>query len=253
MEIKEGKYIYCIIASNESKTFASPGIGGRGDKIYTICFNDISAMVSTSPMTKYSATRDNLLAHEKAIEEAMKEYTVLPVRFVTIAEDEQKVKRILEKEYGEFTGLLKNIEGKKELGLKAIFKEDVVYKDILERYEDIRVLKEKIAALPPQNSNYQQMEIGRMVESALQKEKEIYKDEILNSLSPLSVEVKVNKTYGDQIIINAAFLVEKHLEPGFDQKVADLDASYGHKIRFRYVGTVPPFNFVNLIIKMEKY
>ena len=28
------------------------------------------------------------------------------------------------------------MKGKKELGLKAIFKEDVIYKDILEKYED---------------------------------------------------------------------------------------------------------------------
>lgn len=253
MMIEEGKYIYCIIASNESKTFVSTGIGGRGDKVYTICFDDISAIVSNSPITKYSATRDNLLAHEKVIEEVMEEYTVLPVRFVTIAEDEEKVRRILEKEHDKFVGLLKNMEGKKELGIRAIFKEGVIYKDILEKYKEIRVLTEKIATLPPQNSHYQQMEIGRMVESALQKEKEIYKEDILSALSPLSVEVKVNKTYGDQIIINAAFLVEKYREAEFDQKVQKLAATHGDKIRFRYVGTVPPFNFVNLIINMEKY
>ncbi|MFH1563028.1 MAG: GvpL/GvpF family gas vesicle protein [Nitrospirota bacterium] len=248
-----GKYIYCIIESGESRSFGLLGIGGRGDELYTICFDDIAAVVSNSPIVKYSTSRDNLLAHEKAIEEVMKEYTVLPVRFVTIAEDEEKVKRILEKEHDRFIELLKNIEGKKELGLRAIFKEDVIYKDISERYEDIRVLKEKIAALPPERTYPQRMEIGRMVESALQKEKEICKEDILSTLSPLAVEVNVNKTYGDQIIINAAFLVEKHKEAEFDQKVQELDAKYGHKVRFKYVGTVPPFNFVNLVINMEKY
>ena len=34
-----------------------------------------------------------MLAHERAIEEVMKEYTVLPVRFNTITEDEEKVKK----------------------------------------------------------------------------------------------------------------------------------------------------------------
>lgn len=250
---KEGKYIYCIIASGEPRTFVSPGIGGRGDKLHTICSNNLAAVVSNSPIVKYSTSRDNLLAHEKAIEEVMNEYTVLPVRFVTIAEDEEKIKRILEKEHDKFTGLLKHIEGKKELGLRAIFKEDVIYRDILEKYENIRVLKEKLTALPPHDSTYQRMEIGRMVESALQKEKEIYKEDILSTLSPIAVEVKVNKTYGDQIIINAAFLVEKHREAEFDRKVQEFDAGYGHKMKFMFVGTVPPFNFVNLVINMEKY
>lgn len=253
MVAREGRYIYCIIASGKPKSFDSIGIGERGDELYTICFDDIAAVVSNSPIVKYSTTRDNLLAHERAIEEVMKEYTVLPVRFVTIAEDEEKVKKILEKEHDRFVGLLKNIEGKKELGLKAMFKEDIIYKDILERYENIRTLKEKIATLSPQVSYHQRMEIGKMVEAALQKEKEICKEDILATLSSLAVEAKTNKTYGEQIIINAAFLVEKEKEIEFDLKVQELDTKYGHKIKFKYVGTVPPFNFVNLVIEMEKY
>ena len=120
--MKEGKYIYCIIGAGVTKTFGSQGIGGRGDELYTICFDNIAAVVSNSPIINYSVSRENMLAHEKAIEEVMKEYTVLPVRFATIAEDEEKVKKILEKEYDRFKGLLNKIEGKKELGLKRCLK-----------------------------------------------------------------------------------------------------------------------------------
>ncbi len=104
--IKEGRYIYCIIESNQPKVFGPLGIGGRGDELYTILFNGIAAVVSNSPIISYSISRDNMLAHEKAIEEVMKEYTVLPVRFATIAQDEEKVKKILEKEHNKFVDLL---------------------------------------------------------------------------------------------------------------------------------------------------
>jgi len=251
--VKEGKYIYCIIATAVSKTFGPLGIGGRGDELYTICFKDIAAVVSNSPMIRYTVSRENMLAHEKAIEEVMKEHTVLPVRFATIAEDEEKVKKILEKEHDRFIDLLKDMKGKKELGLKAIFKEDVIYKDILEKYGDIKRLKERVATLPPEKTYYQRMEIGKMVEAALQKEKEIHKKGILNTLSPLAVEVKNNNTYGELMIISAAFLLEKYREPEFDQKVNEYVNKYGNKINFKYVGTVPPFNFVNLIINTEEY
>jgi len=260
--VKEGKYIYCVIATRDPKTFGSPGIGDRGDKLYTICFDDIAAVVSNSPVVEYSVSRENMLAHERAIEEVMKKHTVLPVRFSTIAEDEGKVKKILKKEYDKFKDLLNKVKGKKELGLKAIFsakggpasggKEDI-YKEILEKYEDIRTLKEKVAALSPEKTRYQRMEIGKMVEDALEKEKEIYKEEILNTLSPLAIEVKTNNTYGERMIVNAAFLVEKRDETEFDQKVNELDKKYSRKIKFKYVGTLPPFNFVNLIIKTKDY
>jgi len=251
--MEEGKYIYCIIAVREPKTFGPSGIGGKGDELYTVCFNDIAAVVSNSPIMKYSVSRENLIPHERAIEEVMKTHTVLPVRFCTIAEDEEKVKKILEKEHDRFVDLLRDMEGKKELGLKAIFKEEVIYKDILERYEAIKVLKEKIALLPSEKTYYQRMEIGEMVEAALQKEKEIYGEEILNILSPLALEVKTNNTYGERMIINAAFLVERHREAEFDQEVWQLDAKYGDKIKLKYVGQLPPFNFVNLTINVGEY
>ncbi len=250
----EGKYIYCIIETEgKVERFGPIGVGGRGDQVYTILFDNIAAVVSNSPIKKYTVARENVIPHERAIEEVMKTHTVLPVRFGTIAEDEEKVKKILEKEDDRFLGLLKDIEGKKELGLKTIFREDVIYRDILEKYEAIRVLKENIAILPPEKTYYQRMEIGKMVEAALQKEKDIYKEDILDTLSPLVLEVKTNNTYGERMILNAAFLVEKHKEAEFDQKVNELSDRYGDKMKFKYVGTLPPFNFINLTINVGEY
>ncbi|MEK7274701.1 MAG: GvpL/GvpF family gas vesicle protein [Candidatus Desantisbacteria bacterium] len=250
--MNEGKYIYGVIAANEPEDFEVSGIGGRGDKLYTICFNGTAAVISNSPIVKYSVSRENVIAHEKAVEEVMKGHTILPVRFGTIAEDEEKVKRILEKEHDRFVTLLQNIEGKRELGLKAIFNENV-YQDILEKYEDIRLLKKKIADLPPEKTHYQRMEIGKKVEDALEEEKKICKESILNTLSPLAEKMKTNYTYGERMILNAAFLVDKEKEAEFDRLVSEFDAKYADKIKFKYVGTLPPFNFVNLIIRLEEY
>jgi len=263
VSLKEGKYIYCVIDTNgSSERFGPLGIGDRGDELYTVCFNDIAAVVSNSPIKKYPVSRENLIPHERAIEEVMKAHTVLPVRYCTIAEDEEKVKKILEKEYDKFVDLLKRMEGKKELGLKATFsakggpalggKEDI-YNYILEKYQDIKALKEKIAALPPEKTYYQRMEIGKMVEHALEKEKGKYKDEILNILRPLAEDIKINNTYGELMIISAAFLVEESKEVEFDQRVNELNVKYGDKVKFKYVGTLPPFNFVNLVINTGEY
>jgi len=252
-DAREGKYIYCIIASNEAESFGPLGIGGRGDEVDTIVYDNIAAVVSNSPIISYAVSRENMLAHEKAIEEVMKKYTVLPVRFCTIAKDEDTVKKILEKEHDKFAELLKNIEGKKELGLKAIFKEEVIYKEIAENYEDIKKLKKALSSESPTKTYYLRVEVGRKVEAALQEEKDARKEEILNTLSPLAKDTKVNNTYGEPMIISAAFLVENAKEAEFDQNVQALADKYDDKIKFKYVGTLPPFNFVNLAIETGKY
>ena len=256
---KEGKYIYCIIDSDRQQSFGPLGIGGRGDELHTICFNGIAALVSDAPrvkdapLGKYRVSRDNSLTHEKAIEIVMAEHTVLPVRFATVAEDEEKVMKILEAEYERFRELLNQMKNKTELNLKAMFKEGIIYKDILEKYEDIRVLKEKIAGLPSERTHLQRMKIGEMVEAALHWEKQIIEEDILNILSPLAVEVKTNNPYGELMIINAAFLVEKEKETEFDRQVQKLGDMHSDKVNFKFVGTLPPFNFVNISINTEDY
>ncbi|MEW6375292.1 MAG: GvpL/GvpF family gas vesicle protein [Thermodesulfobacteriota bacterium] len=248
----EGKYIYCIIeAKGKVEHFGPIGIGGRGDELYTICFDDIAAVVSNAPIKKYSVARENLIYHERAIEEVMRRYTVLPVRFATIAESEDKVRKILEKEHKRFVDLLKNMEGKKELGLKAVFKENIIYKEILANHEEIRIQKERIAK--GHAREFALIEIGRQVEAALEEEKKKYKEFILSSLMPLALDVKTNNNYGERMIINAAFLVEKAREASFDQKVNELGDQHGDKINFKYVGTLPPFNFVNIEINTGDY
>ena len=253
--VNEGKYIYCIIKTHgKPEQFGPMGIGGRGDEIYSLCFNDVAAVVSNSPIKKYSVSRENLICHEGAIEEVMKTYTVLPVRFCTIAGDENKVRKILEKEHDRFSGLLEDMDGKKELGLKVVFKEGAIYKDILADYDEIRMEKETIVKEPRSaHAHTKLMQIGKMVEAALEEEKAKWEEAILSCLEPLALEVKINNTYGERMIMNAAFLVEKVKEASFDQKVNELADQYTDKMTFKYVGTLPPFNFVNIEINTEDY
>ena len=250
---KEGKYIYCITAAGEPDAFGPIGIGGRGDEVRSFGVNDVAAVISNSPVKEYRVSRENTITHEKVIEEVMKHHTVLPVRFCTIAESEDKVRRILEKEHDRFAQMLRQMEGKKELGLKAVFKEEFIYPSILEKYEHIRRTKEKIATLPADKTHYQRMEIGRMVEEALGKERESYRGKIMEFLTPVALETKTNATYGERMIMNAAFLVEEKREEEFDRAVEGLVEKYGEAVKFKYVGTLPPFNFVNLVIETGKY
>ncbi len=250
--VQEGKYIYCIIGSPEPRSFGPLGIGGRGDPLHTIVVGNIAAVVSDAPLTRYRVSRDNTLAHQKAIEAVMEQQPVLPVRFATIAEDEEKVKRILTAEYDSFQRLLAQVGDKVELGLKAVFQENI-YETILDKHEAIKAAKAKIASRPPDQTHYERMRIGQMVEEALGEEKQSAADDIVETLSPLAAEVKTNNTYGELMIVNAAFFVPKSQEASFDRSVQALGEKYTGTATLKYVGTMPPFNFVTLMIQMENY
>ncbi|NCU33554.1 MAG: GvpL/GvpF family gas vesicle protein, partial [Candidatus Moranbacteria bacterium] len=180
--------------------------------------------------------------------------SVLPIRFSTISSslDESKIVKILEKEYDKFDKLLVEMEGKKELGLKVVAIEQPIYNHILEKYDDIRTYKDKLAKLDPEKAHYQLMKIGEMVEKALEKEKELFKNELMDKLAPLSVDTKINDNYGERMVLNAAFLIINEMEQVFDKEIAALDEKYGKLLSFKYVGTLPPYNFVNLVINTKE-
>ena len=143
------------------------------------------------------------------------------------------------------------MEDKKELGLKAVFKEDIIYKDILANNDEIRKRKEKLARTPSQT--FELIELGKLVEYALEEEKVRRKEEILSVLTPLAADVKSNNTYGERMIVNAAFLIKKERETEFDRKVQEIAERHDEKIKFKYVGTLPPFNFINIEINTGDY
>ena len=102
--VKEGKYIYGIIRNSDPLNYGPIGMGKRADLVYSISYKGISAIVSNSPVIIYEARRVNMITHEKVLEEVMKQFTVLPVRFSTISEhdDEAGILRILENDFKKF-------------------------------------------------------------------------------------------------------------------------------------------------------
>ena len=247
-----GKYIYCITEAAEAESFGPLGIGGRADELTTITYRDITAVVSDSPVMRYPVSRENSLAHERAIEAVFKGHTVLPVRFCSIAEDEAKVLTILEREYDKFRGLLKEMRDKVEVGVKAVFHETLIYQEILERYGEIRQRRDAVASLPSQNAHWQLMGIGRMVEAALEAEKARVRGEIVEVLKGLCCDFRLtHRLLGERMIMNAAFLVDRDREAAFDRKMDELAERYGEMVTFKYVGGFPPFNFVCVVLNVE--
>ena len=251
----EGKYIYCIIETKQERNFGSIGIGGRNDEVLTISYDDLSMVVSNHPMSKLVVSRENLLTHEKVIEQVMQEFdSVLPVRFGTIATSADEIRNLLDKRYREFKNLLRQMERKVELGVKGIWKNTkLVFKEIVEENKEIKKTKEKLEHDKTKKNITAKIEVGKMVEQALEKKKEKEANIIIKALKDTAVDYKLNKTIGDEMFMNASFLVDKGREKEFDNIMEDLSDKDKSRIKFMYAGPLPPFNFVNVIIYPEEW
>ncbi|MBI4743332.1 MAG: GvpL/GvpF family gas vesicle protein [Actinobacteria bacterium] len=252
---KEGKYIYCIIGTRQERNFGSIGIGARGDEVLTISYDDLSMVVSNYPTAKLVVNKQNLLDHQKVIEKVMKEFdSVLPVKFGTIASGADEIRNLLDRRYMEFRNALRYIDHKIELGVKGIWKDmDVMFGEIVEENEEIKEARERIQNNRGSEDIQPKLEAGRMVEQALQSKKEKEALKILDALRRTSVDYKLNKPMGDNMFINAAFLVDSGREKEFDNIMDDLSKEYKDRVGFMYAGPLPVFNFVNIVIYPEEW
>ena len=247
---KEGKYVYCIIESNEGRHYGPIGIGQRGDIVSTIGYQDISAVISSSPMTQYVIDRENMTAHEKAIEEVMKFQTVLPVRFCTIAASAEEVRTLLRRRYSEFKGLLKDMDNKVEMGLKALWKDmNQVFDELAENNQEVKGLKQKAETKSRKGDQTLKVDLGKAVKEGLEEKKEREGKAILSKFKRSAIDIQTNDTFGDSMFLNAAFLIDRLREKEFDFLVEDLVKEYEERSKFKYVGPAPPFNFVNIVVK----
>jgi hypothetical protein len=252
---QEGKYIYCIIETKQERNFGPIGIGGRGDEVLTISYDELSMVVSNHLMTKMVVSRENLISHEKVIEEVMKEFdSVLPVRFGTIATNADEIRNLLDRRYREFKNLLRQMERKVELGVKGLWKNmGLIFEEIVEENKEIKRTKQNLERDKTRKAIQTKIEVGRMVARALEKKKEKEQALIIKTLKDTAVDYKLNKTLGDEMFINASFLVDKGREKEFDNIMDDLSEKHKDRIKFIYAGPLPPFNFVNVVIYPEEW
>ncbi len=245
-----GKYVYCIIKTQTPLGFGPLGIGAEPAVTHTVNFRDIAAVVSNTPMVVQDPTRDNVLAHQRVNETVMQQHTVIPMSFGTVFKTDDDIIELLRSAYDAFVDVLNKMQDKFEFGLKVLWDRDQIIREIEEEDEDIRRLKGEISSQKG-STYFARMQYGRLIDVALQARSERYVAEIFHGLRDVSVASRSNKPIGDRMIMNAAFLVAREAEAAFDARVKEIGLRYD-KLTFKYTGPWPPYNFVNIRLKLER-
>ncbi len=245
-----GKYVYCVVRAGEPLRFGAIGIGARPAEVHTINYKDIAAVVSDTPLEVHEPVRENVLAHERVNETVMRQHTVIPMSFGTVFKTRDDIVELLKAAYEAFSDVLTKMRDKFEFGLKVLWDRDLMIREIERGDEDVRRLKSEITAQKG-STYFARVQYGRMVDAALNALSERYASEIFAELRDVCVASRANKPIGDRMILNAAFLVSRDQEPAFDGRIKALGARY-RQLTFRYTGPWPPYNFVNIRLKLER-
>lgn len=248
--VQRWRYVYAIIPVKKEVTFGLIGI--QGETVHTLHIRDIAAVVSDAREKTYEIL-DYGVPHQTVLEKVMEhshefsQNCVIPMRFGQIA-TESDIKTFLSRNYPKLKMYFGKLDGKTELGLKVTRKINTTIKEIAASNIKIRAMRQQIQGKPLDKTFRMRLELGTNVARELDRRGDKIASDIFARLRAISVDGRLNKNLSDEMVLNAAFLVDKTKERGFDNCVNTLEQEYGDKLHLKYV-IAPPFNFVNVRIR----
>jgi hypothetical protein len=240
-------YVYGLMHQADALDVADWGQGVCGGDVRLLQPpGQLATLVSDIAPGTVAQTRRNMLAHTRVLERAMARHTVLPVRFGTIAPDPALLGLCLARNDAAFRLALADIEDRVELGVKASWREGVVFAEIVAADAELCRLRDRLRSRPAQETYFERVELGRRVEAALLQRRGEEAAAILAILAPLAERSAALRALDDDMIVNHAFLVPRSQERAFDARMEHVAERCGARVALRYVGPVPPYNFVTV-------
>ena len=215
-------------------------------------YNDIAAVVSKTSVFIFDPTRENALAHEHVIETVMRSRTIIPMSFGTVFRTDEDIREVLRSIYASLKDVLDKMEGRMEFGLKVTWERDRIIEELKREDEEIHKFHVELTKKHLQSTYFARMQLGRMIDKALAERAAGFVREIYDGLRSVCVASRDNKPIGDKMIMNAAFLIEQPREAEFDAAVNRVAKKFGERLNFKYTGPWPPYNFVNIRLKLER-
>ncbi len=252
--MNNGMYVYGIVTCEHAQEFGTIGIGSTPALVYTIAWNGIAAVVSASPFVVYDSlakekTIRDLVTHQFVIEKVMERCTILPVKFGTMVADEAAVSEFLAKGFTLLSEALQRMAGKIEVDVVATWDVSKILATLPQRAPHVLEQQRELARKGKQASIEDKIALGKAIAEALKAEKVSYVQRILQALQVRAIETCLHDLASDEMILNAAFLLEKSEEEHFSERLEVLDQELENVVNFRIVGPLPMYSFSTILLK----
>jgi hypothetical protein len=235
-------YIYGIIDSNNPIDQSIRGLEGAA--AYNIPFRDIGVVASNLNEPTRNTSGASALAHEALIERLMEDFTVLPVKFLTVFKSSQDVLSMIGTYYGDFRDNLDRLRNKVEFGIKVIWPAARIKAHIIDTF---RKTDGKALAIDnsPQKRFMTQRFKSYKVNKAFKEEAGNYINAMDVLLSKFVTERKLETLKTEKLLLSAVYLVEKDKQNDFKEAFEHVKTA-NTSFRYLFSGPWPPYNFVIL-------
>ncbi|HEY1348236.1 MAG TPA: GvpL/GvpF family gas vesicle protein [Ktedonobacteraceae bacterium] len=247
-----GIYIYGIIPASGPGDFGDIGIGDC--RVRTIVCGQVAAVCSESPLVVYETlarerTVRDLVVHQRVIEKVMSACTILPVKFGTMVTSEQEVGDFLHEGSVLLAATLAEMQGQVELDVIASWELSRVLPQLYRKNRQLQEKQQEIAQSSQGVGLEEKVALGKLVSQALAEHRAHYRQQLLQVLARAATDTCLHGVVGDDMILNAAFLLQSRRQERFHELVQGLDQRLEDALNFRVVGPLPPYSFATILFE----
>ena len=239
------KYVYCFLDAGHALPLDGlRGVGAEEAALRAIRHEGLAAVVSDAPQGLRPKRRD-LVAHETVLETLSAAGTVVPMRFGTVAPDDDAVVAELTRGASRYTELLTRLAGHVERNVKGAHLEDALLADLLAGSPELRARNEALRAAGGGGQS-DQMAFGEQMNLAVEQRRTRDAAYVVAALRPLAMLDRHAPPIKD-CFVNVSFLVPSAAQDDFDAVVAQLRTAVAGYAELRVSGPLPPYSFVDAV------
>lgn len=244
-----GRYLYGLIRSTNDVDFGAIGLthAGKRGRVHTVLVDSMGAVVSDfSPGERLLPLRKNLEPHNEVLREVMRTTTVVPMTFGHVARSDEEIRKTLRRHRTAIGTQLDRVSGAVEMGLKVKWDVDSIYDYIVGVDPELAALRDQIFGRSTAPSQNEKMELGRLFEDRLNRERDEQAERVIAMFRPQVREVRANPPKDEKTVMDLAFLVDREGQKAFEQRVYEVAGAFPNEYVFDYSGPWAPFHFVDL-------
>jgi hypothetical protein len=243
----EGCYVYCITDWDQTKRAVQLGnIGIKEMPVYTIGYKELGAVVSSVPFKQMESNMDDIMAHQRVVEASRENGIVLPVRFGVILRNQEGIRKLLARSYKDYVSKIAHLRGKDEMGIKVLLNKSSLKKiqELAQRSEDAVRIRAEMSNSKPGTSYFLKLKLDDAVKNETLKRIDKIVGELNRALSQQAEETRLLKNEMGEIVLNAAYLIDRNRLKDFDAKVIELTDKYEKEgITLHRSGPWAPYSF----------
>jgi hypothetical protein len=257
-------YLYGVILAEELQSLEVPAIMGIDQKTVTLkIFKNLAAVITPVNAQNFSQEQIDLqlkdaewlkekaFHHHEIISMIHQHFTVLPLSFCTIFQNESNLESLLDHQYEVIFQKLLSLKNQQEWNLKVYCNNDKALSFVLQHNEAVLDLRQKLALMPKGKQFLMKKKLEQLIKAELEVEQSKWWNEIHQHLTSVISEINLRRNWGkevteqkDDMIINCDFLIEKLKSKEFMNSIIELEKLFEPLgCAFQVTGPWPPYHF----------